>query len=387
MPASLNPVFSSLPISIFQHMTGLALRHDAINLGQGFPDQDGPQALRAVAAKALIDGPNQYPPSKGLAELRKAVSAHGRHFYNLEYDPEDEVVITSGGTEALGACILATAVAGDEFVLIEPTYDSYRPIVEAAGAVVRTVKLGPPDWRLTDGALRAAIGPKTRAVLINSPHNPAGRAFRREELELLARIVCETDAVVICDEVYEHLVFDGLAHIPLATLPGMRERCLRIGSAGKIFSLTGWKVGWVTGPRELVAVATKTHQFLTFTTPPALQLGVAHGLTHEMDFPLSLTRRLQQNRDILTAGLTKLGFEVQPCEGTYFLTAGISKLTNEKDFAFCERLIREAGVALIPLSAFFQSGTPDTFVRFAFCKQQSLIEQSLGRLEKYFAAK
>ena len=387
MPASLNPVFSSLPISIFQHMTGLALRHDAINLGQGFPDQDGPQALRAVAAKALIDGPNQYPPSKGLAELRKAVSAHGRHFYNLEYDPEDEVVITSGGTEALGACILATAVAGDEFVLIEPTYDSYRPIVEAAGAVVRTVKLGPPDWRLTDGALRAAIGPKTRAVLINSPHNPAGRAFRREELELLARIVCETDAVVICDEVYEHLVFDGLAHIPLATLPGMRERCLRIGSAGKIFSLTGWKVGWVTGPRELVAVATKAHQFLTFTTPPALQLGVAHGLTHEMDFPLSLTRRLQQNRDILTAGLTKLGFEVQPCEGTYFLTDGISKLTNEKDFAFCERLIREAGVALIPLSAFFQSGTPDTFVRFAFCKQQSLIEQSLGRLEKYFAAK
>ena len=387
MPASLNPVFSSLPISIFQHMTGLALRHDAINLGQGFPDQDGPQALRAVAAKALIDGPNQYPPSKGLAELRKAVSAPGRHFYNLEYDPEDEVVITSGGTEALGACILATAVAGDEFVLIEPTYDSYRPIVEAAGAVVRTVKLGPPDWRLTDGALRAAIGPKTRAVLINSPHNPAGRAFRREELELLARIVCETDAVVICDEVYEHLVFDGLAHIPLATLPGMRERCLRIGSAGKIFSLTGWKVGWVTGPRELVAVATKAHQFLTFTTPPALQLGVAHGLTHEMDFPLSLTRRLQQNRDILTAGLTKLGFEVQPCEGTYFLTAGISKLTNEKDFAFCERLIREAGVALIPLSAFFQSGTPDTFVRFAFCKQQSLIEQSLGRLEKYFAAK
>jgi aspartate/methionine/tyrosine aminotransferase len=387
MPASLNPVFSSLPISIFQHMTGLALRHDAINLGQGFPDQDGPQALRAVAAKALIDGPNQYPPSKGLAELRKAVGAHARHFYNLEYDPEDEVVITSGGTEALGACILATAVAGDEFVLIEPTYDSYRPIVEAAGAVVRTVKLGPPDWRLTEGALRAAIGPKTRAVLINSPHNPAGRAFRREELELLARIVCETDAVVICDEVYEHLVFDGLAHIPLATLPGMRERCLRIGSAGKIFSLTGWKVGWVTGPRELVAVATKAHQFLTFTTPPALQLGVAHGLTHEMDFPLSLTRRLQQNRDILTAGLTKLGFEVQPCEGTYFLTAGISKLTNEKDFAFCERLIREAGVALIPLSAFFQSGTPDTFVRFAFCKQQSLIEQSLGRLEKYFAAK
>jgi N-succinyldiaminopimelate aminotransferase len=383
MPPALNPVFSNLPISIFQHMTGLALRYDAINLGQGFPDQDGPAGLRAVAARALIDGPNQYPPSKGLAELRQAVSAHARKFYGLEFDPEDEVVITSGGTEALGACILATAVAGDEFVLIEPTYDSYRPIVEATGAVIKTIKLGPPDWWLSEEALRAAIGPKTRAVLINSPHNPAGRAFSREELETLARVVLEIDAVVICDEVYEHLVFDGRPHIPLSTLPDMRERCLRIGSAGKIFSLTGWKVGWVAGPRKLLSVVTKAHQFITFTTPPSLQLGVAHGLTHEMDFPLDLTKRLQKNRDILTAGLTKLGFDVQPCEGTYFLTAGISKLTNEKDFAFCERLIREAGVALIPLSAFFKTGTPDTFVRFAFCKQQSLIEQSLARLEKY----
>jgi N-succinyldiaminopimelate aminotransferase len=383
MPPALNPVFSNLPISIFQHMTGLALRYDAINLGQGFPDQDGPAGLRAVAARALIDGPNQYPPSKGLAELRQAVSTHARHFYRLAFDPEDEVVITSGGTEALAACILACAVAGDEFVLVEPTYDSYRPIVEATGAVIKTVKLAPPDWRLTEEALRAAIGPKTRAVLINSPHNPAGRAFSREELETLARVVLETSAVVICDEVYEHLVFDGRPHIPLATLPGLRERCLRIGSAGKIFSLTGWKVGWVTGPRQLVSVATKAHQFITFTTPPALQLGVAHGLTSEMDFPLALTQRLQKNRDVLTAGLTRLGFDVQPCEGTYFLTAGIAKLTNEKDFGFCERLIREAGVALIPLSAFFKSGTPDTFVRFAFCKQLSLIEQSLARLEKY----
>ena len=386
MPPTLNPVFSNLPISIFQHMTGLALRYDAINLGQGFPDQDGPAGLRAVAARALIDGPNQYPPSKGLAELRQAVAAHARKFYGLEFDPEDEVVITSGGTEALGACILATAVPGDEFVLIEPTYDSYRPIVEATGAVIKTVTLGPPDWRLTQEALRAAIGPKTRAVLINSPHNAAGRAFGREELETLAKVVLETDAVVICDEVYEHLVFDGRPHIPLSTLPDMRERCLRIGSAGKIFSLTGWKVGWVAGPRKLLSVVTKAHQFITFTTPPALQLGVAHGLTNEMDFPLDLTKRLQKNRDILTAGLTKLGFEVQPCEGTYFLTAGIAKLTNEKDFAFCEGLIREAGVALIPLSAFFKTGTPDTFVRFAFCKQQSLIEQSLARLEKYLGA-
>ncbi|HVZ27168.1 MAG TPA: aminotransferase [Rhizomicrobium sp.] len=379
-----NPAFANLPVSIFQHMTVLALEHDAVNLGQGFPDQDGPLSLREVAAKQLLEGPNQYPPSKGLAVLRQAVSAHAKKFYGLEYDPEDEVVITSGGTEALGACILATAVPGAEFVLIEPTYDSYRPIVESTGTTIKTVKLGPPHWRLTEDALRAAIGPKTSAVLINSPHNPAGRVFAREELETLAKVVLETEAVVICDEVYEHLVFDGRSHIPLATLPGMRARCLRIGSAGKIFSLTGWKVGWIAAPRELASVATKSHQFLTFTTPPALQLGVAHGLTHEMDFPLRLTARLQENRDLLAAGLTKLGFDVQPCEGTYFLTAGISRLTNEKDFAFCERLIREAGVALIPLSAFFQSGAPDTFVRFALCKQRSVIEESLKRLERYF---
>ena len=381
-----NPVFSSLPTSIFQHMTVLALKHEAINLGQGFPDQDGPLSLREVAAKQLLDGPNQYPPSKGMAVLRQAVAGHAAQFYGLTYDPEDEVVITSGGTEAITGALMAMAGVGDEVVMIEPTYDSYRPMAEAAGAVVKTVKLEPPGWRLTEEALRAAITQKTRAILINSPHNPAGRVFSREELEGLARAVSGTDIVVVCDEVYEHLVYDGLPHIPLATLPGMRGRCLKIGSAGKIFSLTGWKVGWVCGPRELVSVVTKAHQFLTFTTSPALQAGVAHGLAHEMDFPIALAERLQTNRDILAARLTKLGFEVQPCEGTYFLTAGITKLTNEKDFAFCERLIRDAGVALIPLSAFFKSGTPDSFVRFAFCKQQALIEQSLERLEKYFGS-
>jgi len=378
-----NPVFSRLPTSIFQHMTELALKHDALNLGQGFPDQDGPLSLREVAARQLIEGPNQYPPSKGLLVLRQAIADHARKFYGLEYDPEDEVVITSGGTEAVTGALMAMAVAGDELVMIEPTYDSYRPMAEAAGAIVKAVKLQAPDWRLTEEALRAVIGPKTRAILINSPHNPAGRAFSRGELEALARVVDGTDIVVICDEVYEHLVYDGKPHIPFATLPGMRQRTLKIGSAGKIFSLTGWKVGWVMGPRELARVVQNAHQFLTFTTSPALQLGVAHGLTHEMDFPVQLAKRLQKNRDVLTERLSKLGFDVQPCEGTYFLTANISRLTNEKDFAFCERLIREAGVALIPLSAFFQSGTPDTFVRFGFCKQQSLVEQALERLEKY----
>ncbi|HKB96770.1 MAG TPA: aminotransferase class I/II-fold pyridoxal phosphate-dependent enzyme, partial [Rhizomicrobium sp.] len=232
-----NPVFASLPTSIFQHITMLALKHDAINLGQGFPDQDGPLSLREVAARQLLDGPNQYPPSKGLAVLRQAVAAHSADFYGLRYDPEDEVVITSGGTEAVTGALMAMAGVGDEVVMIEPTYDSYRPMAEGAGAVVRSVTLEPPGWRLTEDGLRAAISPKTRAILINSPHNPAGRVFSREELEALARVVSGSDIVVICDEVYEHLVFDGGAHIPLATLPGMRERSLKIGSAGKIFSL------------------------------------------------------------------------------------------------------------------------------------------------------
>src|SRR5215475_8271886 len=249
-----NPVFASLPTSIFQHMTMLALKHEAINLGQGFPDQDGPLSLRQVASRQLLEGPNQYPPSKGMAILRQAVAAHAAKFYGLKYDPEDEVVITSGGTEAVTGALMAMAGVGDEVVMIEPTYDSYRPMAEAAGAQVRAVKLEAPGWRLTEEALREVVGPKTRAILINSPHNPAGRAFSREELNALARVVDGTDIVVICDEVYEHLVYDGKPHIPFATLPGMRQRSVKIGSAGKIFSLTGWKVGWVMGPRELVSV-------------------------------------------------------------------------------------------------------------------------------------
>jgi aspartate/methionine/tyrosine aminotransferase len=379
-----NPVFAGLPTTIFTVMSALATEHRAINLGQGFPDSDGPEAIRAVAARALIDGPNQYPPMKGLAALRQAVSAHAAKFYGLDYDPETEVLVTSGGTEAITAAILAMVGPGEEIVLVEPTYDSYRPIAQCAGAAIRNLKLAPPDWRLTPAALAEAITPNTRVVVINSPLNPISRVFTREELEALARAVQQAGAVVICDEVYEHLTYDGRPHIPLATLPGMRDRVVRVGSAGKIFSLTGWKVGWVTGPKALVEVVAKAHQFLTFTTPPALQLGVAHGLAQEMDFPLGLSERLQANRDILAKGLAEIGFEVLPCEGTYFLTAGIAGLTNEKDRAFCERLVREAGVALIPLSVFFADGTPDTYVRFAFCKSQKLVEEALQRLKAYF---
>jgi len=387
MPNTFNPVFASLPTTIFTHMSALAVQHNAINLGQGFPDEDGPLAVREAAARALIEGPNQYPPMKGRVELRRAVAGHAKRFYDLTFDPETEVLITSGATEALTAAIMGLVGPGDEIVLVEPSYDCYRPIAEAVGAVVRSVKLGPPHWRLTEAGLRAAIGPNTSAVLINTPLNPIGRVFSADELETLARVVRETDAVIICDEVYEHLVFDGKTVPPLIAHPGMRARCVRIGSAGKMFSLTGWKVGWVTGPQALVEVVTKAHQFITFTTPTALQLGVAYGLEQQIDFTLQLTRELQAKRDRLAEGIARLGFKLLPCEGTYFLTADIAALTNEPDRVFCERLAREAGVALIPLSVFFQDGKPDTMVRFAFCKKHDVIAEAVARLERYLPAK
>jgi len=379
-----NPVFSALGTTIFTHMSALAVEHGAVNLGQGFPDEDGPLAIREAAARALAEGPNQYPPMRGRVELRKALAGHAKRFYGFDLDPDTDIVVTSGATEALTAAIMAMVGKGGEVVLIEPSYDSYRPIVEAVGARVRVVKLAAPDWRLTEEALRAAFTPETRAILVNSPLNPIGRVFDRAEMEALARVLAGSNAVAICDEVYEHLVFDGRAHIPLASLPGMGERCLRVGSAGKMFSLTGWKVGWVCGPKELMRVVANAHQFITFTTSPALQLGIAYALEREMDFTLGLTKALQANRDLLGEAIVKLGFRPLACEGSYFLTADIRGLTNESDRTFCERLVREAGVALIPLSVFFADGTPDNLVRFAFCKKRTVIEDAVGRLEKFF---
>ncbi|MGD0144096.1 MAG: aminotransferase [Rhizomicrobium sp.] len=380
-----NPVFAGMGTTIFTVMSALAVEHGAVNLGQGFPDEDGPRAIRDAAAKALIEGPNQYPPTRGRIELRRAIAAHAQRFYGMSFDPDTEVLVTSGGTEALTASILGLVGPGDEIVLIEPAYDSYGPMAEAAGATVRTVKLSPPEWRLTGQALAAAFTPKTRALMLNTPLNPIGRAFDRDELEAVARVLRGSQAVAICDEVYEHLVFDGRPHVPLMTLPDMRERVVRVGSAGKMFSLTGWKIGWVTGAAPLVDVIAKAHQFLTFTTPPGLQLGIAHALEHEMEFTLGLTRELQSKRDILAQGLAKLGFTTLSCEGTYFLTVDIRGLTNEPDRVFCERLVREAGVALIPLSVFFEGGKPDHLVRFAFCKKREVIEDALARLERFFS--
>jgi len=379
-----NPVFEGLGTTIFTVMSALAAEHGAINLGQGFPDEDGPMGIREAAARALREGPNQSPPMQGLLALRQAVAKHSRRFYDLDFDPETEVLITSGATEALTDCIMGLTAPGSETILIEPFYDSYPPIVAAMGAKQRSLRLHAPDFRLTEEALAAVFSEQTRLIIINTPLNPIGRVFEREELELLAQFLKRYDAYAICDEVYEHLVFDGRAHVPLISLPGMRERCVRVGSAGKMFALTGWKIGWVCGPARLVQVISKAHQFNTFTTSPALQLGVAHGLLHEMDFALSNTRELQEKRDIIAGALRGAGFDVLRSEGTYFITASIRNLTNEPDREFCKRMTREAGVGPIPISAFFGDESTTDLVRFAFCKKKSVLEEAGRRLGDYF---
>ena len=276
-----NALLSATGTTIFTVMSALATRHGAINLGQGFPDTDGPEDVVRAAAEALLDGRNQYPPMTGLPELRQAVAAANARFYGLQVDPDTEVVVTSGATEALAASLMALLDPGDEVVLIEPLYDTYLPVVRLLGAVPRLVRLQPPHWELPRAELAAAFGPKTKAILFNTPMNPTGKVFTAAELAFIADLLVRHDAYAVCDEVYEHITYDGWRHIPLMTLPGMRERCLRIGSAGKTFSLTGWKVGYITACRALAGVAAKAHQNLTFTTPPNLQRAVAVGLAKD----------------------------------------------------------------------------------------------------------
>ena len=380
-----NPAFSGLGTTIFTVMSALAAQHNAINLGQGFPDEDGPAAIREAAAQALRNGPNQYPPMQGVLELRQAVAAHGREFYGLEFDPLSEVLITSGATEALGDCIMGLVSPGDEAIVIEPCYDSYRPMLQAMGANIRAIRLDPPDFRLTESALAAAFSHRTKLIMVNTPLNPIGRVLDRDELELLQGFLTRYDAYAICDEVYEHLVFDGRCHLPLLSLPGMRERCIRVGSAGKMFSLTGWKIGWVCGARNLIEVITKAHQFNTFTTSPALQLGVVEGLRHQMNFAIANTQGLEARRNQIAGALQAAGFDVLRSEGTYFITASIRNISNEPDVVFCKRMTREAGVAAIPVSVFYSADSPRDLVRFAFCKTPALIEQAGSRLARYFA--
>ncbi|MCK7473775.1 MAG: aminotransferase [Rhodopseudomonas palustris] len=377
----MNKVFAGLPVTVFEAMSQLARDNGAINLGQGFPDDPGPEDIRRVAADAVMNGNNQYPSMMGIPELRQAIASHYHHWHGVDLDPMAEVMVTSGATEALTASILAVVEPGDEVIVFQPVYDSYLPIIRQAGGIPKLVRLEPPHWRLTEDALRAVFSPKTKAVIFNNPLNPAAVVYPREDLELLARFCQEFDAIAICDEVWEHVTFDGLQHQPLLGIPGMRDRTIKIGSAGKIFSLTGWKIGFVCAAPPLLRVAAKVHQFLTFTTPPNLQVAVAYGLGKADDYFLQMRQELARSRDRLASGLQTIGFPVIRSQGTYFLTVDLSPLgLNESDEAFCRRIVTEYKVAAIPVSAFYENNPVTSVVRFCFAKTDATIDAALERL-------
>jgi len=380
-----NQMLSAMGTTVFTVMSALATQHRAINLGQGFPDTDGPSDVVQAAADALWDGRNQYPPLTGVPELREAVARANQRFYGIEVDGATEVVVTSGATEAITASLMALLNPGDEVVLIEPLYDTYLPVVRMLGAVPRLVRLMPPKWELPRAELAAAFGPKTKAILLNTPMNPCGKVFTAAELAFIADLLVKHDAYAVCDEVYEHLTYDGWRHIPLMTLPGLHDRCLRIGSAGKTFSLTGWKVGYVTSTAALCSIVAKAHQNLTFTTPPNPQRGVAVGLGKDDAYFAGLAAALAAKRDRLSAGLAGIGFNVLPAMGSYFVTVDFSRLGFAgDDVAFCRHITEQAGVTAIPVSAFYEGRAPGHYARFAFCKQDALLDEAVTRLARHF---
>lgn len=381
MTRPLNRVYTELPTTVFEVMSQLAREYNAINLGQGFPDDPGPEDVRRKAAEAVIDGNNQYPPMMGLPELRAAVAAHYRRWHGLTLDPQTEVMVTSGATEAIAGALFGLIEPGDEVVAFAPAYDAYLPLIRRAGGIPRIVRLEPPHWRLTEDALRQVFNAKTKVVCFNNPQNPAAIVYPREDLELLARFCKEFDVIAVCDEVWEHVLFDGRAHIPLMTLPDMRERTVKVGSAGKIFSLTGWKVGFVCAPVPILRVLGKAHQFLTFTTAPNLQAAVAYGLGKDDAFFHDMRRDLQRSRDRLSDGLTSIGFPVIPSQGTYFLNVDIRPLgLNVSDEAFCRRLVTEHRVAAIPVSSLYEDDPVTSVIRFCFAKRDATIDEALERL-------
>jgi N-succinyldiaminopimelate aminotransferase len=369
--------------TIFAEMTALATEHGAVNLGQGFPDTDGPAPMLEAAKAAIDAGRNQYPPGPGVPELLEAVSEHQRRFYGLEVDPRSQVLVTVGATEAIAAAILALCEPGDEVVTFEPYYDSYAASIALAGARRRTSVLRFPDFAVDEASLRAAFSDRTRLVLLNTPHNPTGKVFTRAELELVCALAREHDAWVVTDEVYEHLVFDDAQHVPVATLPGMQERTLTISSAGKTFSATGWKVGWVTGPAEAVAAVRAVKQFLTFVGSGPFQPAVAVALGLDDDVYAGLAGSLRGKRDLLVAGLRTAGLEVSLPRGTYFVVADAAPLGVSDALTFCRELPARAGVVAVPVSVFHDD--PDaasTLVRFAFCKRDEVLHEAVARLSR-----
>ncbi|MEV4813488.1 pyridoxal phosphate-dependent aminotransferase [Micromonospora avicenniae] len=377
--------------TIFAEMSALAVRTGAVNLGQGFPDTDGPPEMLAAAAEALRSGQNQYPPGPGIPALRAAVAAHQRRFWGLEYDPDGEVVVTAGATEAVAAAILALCEPGDEVVCFEPYYDSYAASIALAGAVRRPVTLRPDTggrYAFDPDALRAAFGPRTRLMLLNSPHNPTGKVFTPAELTLIAELCQEHDAYAVTDEVYEHLVFTDASapHLPLATLPGMRERTLRISSAGKTFSCTGWKVGWASGPTRLVSALLRVKQFLTFVNAAPLQPAAAVALGLPDEYFAGFRAGMQARRDQLVGGLNDAGFDVLAPEGTYFVTADVTPLGGRDGVEFCRSLPQRCGVVAVPTQVFYDDAEAGRrLVRFAFCKRPEVLTEAVTRLRRLAA--
>ena len=367
--------------TIFAEMSALAVRTGSVNLGQGFPDTDGPPAVAQAAADAVLQGRgNQYPPGPGVPELRRAIVDHQRRFYGLEYDPDTEVLVTAGATEAIAAAMLALVEPGDEVIAFEPYYDSYAASIAMAGGTRVPVTLRPPAFRPDLAALAAAVTPRTRAILLNSPHNPTGAVFTREELTAIARIAVEHDLLVVTDEVYEHLVYTG-EHVPIATLPGMPERTVSISSGGKTFSFTGWKIGWVTGSPELVAAVRAAKQFLTYVSGGPFQYAIAEALGQPDAYFTALRDDLRMKRDLLSGGLAELGFEVYPTDGTYFVTTDIAPLGETDGIEFCARLPERAGVVAIPSVVFYDNKEAGrTQVRFTFCKRPEVLKEGLARL-------
>jgi N-succinyldiaminopimelate aminotransferase len=372
-----------LGTTIFAEMSALAVRTGSVNLGQGFPDTDGPDSLLDDAIAAIRGGANQYPPGRGIPALRRAVADHQRRFYEIEVDPDTQVLVTTGATEAIAAALLAYVEPGDEVIALEPYYDSYAACIAMAGGRRVPVTLRAPDFRLDLEELRAAVTDRTTVLLINSPHNPTGTVLTDEELRTIAALAVEHDLVVITDEVYEHLVFDGARHLPLATYDGMAERTVSIGSAGKTFSVTGWKIGWVTGTPEVVTAVNTAKQFLTYTSGAPFQPAVAGALALGNEYFDELRAGLQARRDLLCDGLEALGFGVHRPQGTYFVTTDVRPLGYDDGVEFCRMLPERTGVVAIPHQVFYdnvEAGRP--LVRWAFCKQPHVLEEALARLTK-----
>jgi N-succinyldiaminopimelate aminotransferase len=367
--------------SIFAEMTALAHEHDALNLGQGFPDFDGPDFVMDAAVVAMKAGHNQYAPMPGVPELRRAIADHQQYFYGLEYDPATEITVHAGATGALCATLQALLDPGDEVVLFEPFYDAYRPGISLSGAGERVVRLVPPGFTFEPAELAAAVGPNTRLLLLNSPNNPAGKVFTRRELETIADICLRHDLIAVTDDVYEHIVFEG-QHIPLATLPGMRERTVTISSAGKTFSFTGWKIGWTCAAPPLAAAVRAAHQFVTYAVATPFQHAMAAALGAGDDYYDELREGYRARRDRLCAGLADIGFVVEPPSGTYFANADIRPLGFDDDVAFCRELPGRVGVAAVPLSAFTLEGDPRHMVRFAFAKDLATLDEAVRRLRR-----